>query len=136
MMCSGASLDEVLFHVHGLIERVGWAVVPVVGRRPSTSWACTIGLVEIGHPELLIVGRAPEAAGRLLNSLGKRVRLGESFEGVSTVQIGRTDYSLEAVPQKRFEGDTFALWVNYYGALGPPHPERRALQVLRQHRRS
>ena len=55
--------------------------------------------------------------------------LGESFNAGSTVEIGSTEYSLEAVPQERFQGDTFALWVNYYGALGPSRPESRALQL-------
>lgn len=32
MMCEGADLDDVRWHVHGLIERCGWAVVPVEDR--------------------------------------------------------------------------------------------------------
>lgn len=68
MMCNGATFDEVLFNIHGLIDRFGWAVVPV-GHQLSSTWAYTIGLVEVNHPELTVVGMAPERAARLLNRL-------------------------------------------------------------------
>lgn len=93
MMCNGASLDDVRFHIHSLIKRVGWAVVPVQGDRPSTSWAYTIGLTtRFDHPELAVVGCEPS--------------------------------------------DTFAMWVDYFGALGHPRPEPRAFELVLPGRRA
>lgn len=134
MMCDGADLDEVRFHILGLIQRVGWAVVPVLGKRPSTSWAYTIGLVERGHPEIVTVGHAAEAAGRLLNSLGRMVSEGQQFgeEGQATNMMN-ADYRFVPVAPDHFERHgTFALWTNYYSALGPPNPLRRALELVRE----
>ncbi|MBA2427455.1 MAG: DUF4262 domain-containing protein [Actinobacteria bacterium] len=75
MMCEGASLDDVRFHIHGLIEGSGWAVIPVEGNTPYRSWAYTVGLVQtFDHPELVVVGLDPLAAGRLLNSIGDAIR--------------------------------------------------------------
>lgn len=131
MMCKGASLDEVLFFIHGAIERVGWAVIPVTGKRPSTSWAYTVGLAALGHPELVTVGRAPQTAGRLLNSLGRRVAEGETFGPDSPpVVIGGKRYVFAPVSKKYFENGTFGAWVGYYGALGPPRPKPRAVEVV------
>ncbi len=132
MMCSGASFDEVLFHVHGSIERAGWAVVPVSGDRRTRSWAYTIGLVELGHPELAVVGLRPESAGHLLNSIGDMVLQGHRFTaGGTSVGFRDKDYRFADVAPKHFVEDTFALWVAYYGALGEPRPEPRALEVIR-----
>lgn len=111
MMCNGASRDDVLFHVHASIERVGWAVVPVVSGTVARSWAYTIGLSSgFGHPELVVVGRRPDSAGLLLNSLGEMVRAGESLSPGEWI-LGPNDERLELkeVPHGHFTRETFAL---------------------------
>jgi hypothetical protein len=132
-MCDGASLDEIRFHLHGLIQRVGWAVVPVVGDRPGSSCAYTIGLVEQGRPEIAVVGLAPESAGRLLNFLGRMVSEGHQFRaGESTVRIRNKEYRFFRVHDRHFVKHTFALWVDYYCALGSSRPSPSALEVVRR----
>lgn len=134
MMCNGATFDEVLFHIHGLIERFGWAVVPVGDRLPST-WAYTIGLVEVDHPELTVKGMPPEAAGRLLNRLGDLILDGRKFRDGEELTVGTRRYRFAPVPDRQLENGRFAVWVNYYGALGPPHPAPRFLDVVAQGQR-
>lgn len=45
----------------------------------STSFAYTVGLSELGHPELLILGVAPGTASGVLNDVARRVRAGRSL---------------------------------------------------------
>ncbi len=130
MMCNGATIDEYRFHIHGLVERVGWAVVPVDARRPANSWAYTVGLASRGHPELIVVGRGPEAAGRLLNALARRMELGEPLGPGDVVQVGTRRYRLAPVDLRHFTRGVFAVWVDYYRALGEPRPTPSALEVI------
>lgn len=133
-MCDGATFDEVLFHIHGLIARFGCAVIPV-GDRPSSTWAYTIGLVESNHAELVLFGRPPEAAGRLLNHLADLIRDGREFVDGEEIAVGTGRYRFASVPDRHLLNGRFAIWVNYYGALGPPHPEPRFLEVVLHGRR-
>lgn len=131
-MCKGASIDEVRFNLHGMIYRSGWAVVPVVAESLERSWAYTVGLAGgFDHPELAVVGLSPTDAGRLLNKLGELVRTGSRLMPGDVVTIvGRGDFLLAGVRPDHFAGGTFAAWVGYYGALGPPHPRPAALEVV------
>lgn len=56
--------------------------IEYVGAEPetrSTSFAYTIGLFELGHPELLILGVNPNTAAGVLNEASDRVRGGETL---------------------------------------------------------
>lgn len=134
MMCNGATFDGVLFDIHGLIVRCGWAVVPV-GDRPSSAWAYTIGLAEVNHPELTVVGMDVEQAAGHLNSLAVLISGGRKFLDGEEVAVGAKRFTLASVPFHHLETDRFAFWVNYYGALGPPYPEPRFLEVVPHGRR-
>ena len=71
IMCDGASRDEVLFSLHGRVQRNGWALQIVASTGPpGLGWVYTIGLAAFDHPELVVVGlevvdsaRVPERAG-------------------------------------------------------------------------
>jgi hypothetical protein len=134
-MCNGGTLDELLFDIHGLIARFGCAVIPVGDRSPST-WAYTIGLVEVNHAELTVNRMPPEAAGRLLNHLGVLIRSGRKFVDGEEITVGTGRYRFASVPDRQLLNGRFAIWVNYYGALGPPHPEPRFLEVVSQESQS
>jgi len=131
MMCEGASLDDVRFHIHGLIEGSGWAVIPVEGNTPYRSWAYTVGLVQtFEHPELVVVGLDPLAAGRLLNSIGDAIRDGARLAAEEVILLGREHIHMAQVHACHFAAGTFAAWVDYYGALGPPRPDPQALELV------
>jgi hypothetical protein len=62
-------VDPIAAMAQERIRRHGWAVQSVA--HPRAPWSYTVGLSDRGHPELVVVGAAPAAAGGILNSLGK-----------------------------------------------------------------
>lgn len=131
MMCDGASRDEVRFHLHGKISRHGWAIF-AVENAGTLGWVYTIGLVAgFNHPELVVVGQEPALAGTVLNHLGERVRQGERLDVVDRTALDpQPEVGLTHVHPAQIEHGLLNAWLDYYGALGPPHPEPQALQVV------
>ncbi len=130
-MCDGFDLDELRFWIHGTIERHGWAIVAVgspYDRDPP--WAYTVGLsARYDHPEFVITGTL--GCGALFNQLGAAVRAGERFlPGCSEVDVLGIRARIGSVHPDEWLSGRFAAWVDYYGALGPPHPEPSAVQVI------
>ena len=93
------------------IRRHGWAIQYVGGASCSApgcdhpesdgpSFAYTVGLFGLSHPELLIFGVSPETAGGVLNSLGEGVRGGEAFLPGQLITFNEWPHRiiLEAVP--------------------------------------
>jgi len=69
--------EEYLDMLRGIMKDHGWAVQFVEDdRRPI---AYTIGLHNLGLPELLVTGLQPQTAGRVLNSLGHQIVEGGTF---------------------------------------------------------
>jgi len=54
--------DQVLFRIHGMIERGGFSTTAVMSTPTTPSWAYTVGFLERGHPELVVVGLSAESA--------------------------------------------------------------------------
>jgi len=71
-------LDQEDAWVQDMIRNHDWAIKAVFAEpeRRMPSFAYTIGLTELGHPELLAFGLTESSAGALLNALGDRVRAG------------------------------------------------------------
>jgi hypothetical protein len=91
-----AWLDQEDAHVRRLIRRHGWFIqyVGIDDRDPcdvpgcqcadaidgpTPSFAYTVGLFGLDHPELLIFGVGPETAFCVLNQLSERVRAGDDL---------------------------------------------------------
>lgn len=85
-----AWLDQQMAREVEVIRRHGWQIHYIGGgscSRPGCdggdddgpSFAYTVGLFGLAHPELLIFGVPPEIAGGVLNNLGERVRDGEAL---------------------------------------------------------
>ncbi|MGH2554742.1 MAG: DUF4262 domain-containing protein [Actinomycetota bacterium] len=131
-MCEGASLDECLFDIHGIIDRYGWFIQSVEVTPITRAWAYTIGLsAGFEHPGLVITGVRPETAGRTLNGIGEMIRDGKHFmPGDRLIDAAGGYIHLSRVHPHHFERGVFAAWVDYYGCLGPPHPEPEALEVV------
>lgn len=84
----GAWADQAMAEMASIIRRHGWAVQYVGGSccaRPGCgggggdgpTFAYTVGLFGLGHPELLVFSLPPETATVVLNAFGERVRRGE-----------------------------------------------------------
>ena len=65
--------DEVL---QPIIDRCGWAVQGVGGSRIHAPFSYTVGLTLRGLPELVITGKKPVEAGRILNGIAQRTLVG------------------------------------------------------------
>jgi len=131
-MCDeGATLDEVRFDIHGIIERYGWFIQYVEVVPINRAWAYTIGLTAgWDHPELLVTGVTPQAAARVLNSLGEMVRAGRYFapdDCLIHASAGRIRFS--EVHPAHYDRGVLAAWVDYYECLGV-QPAEAALEVL------
>ena len=132
IMCDeGATLDEVRFNIHGIIDRYGWFIQYVEAFPTSHAWAYTIGLTAgFDHPELVVTGVTPQAAARILNRLGEMIRSGRSF-GVGgnhfVPSIGQLCFS--EVHPAHYDRGVLATWIDYYDCLGM-RPSATAIEVL------
>jgi hypothetical protein len=88
--------DRVFEELVGLIETHGWAVRIVSPRlgEEGISFAYTVGLTAMGHPEVVEQGLPNEVGQTFLNMVGEEVRGGRRFEPGSIV----TDLSAGGQP--------------------------------------
>lgn len=65
----GDDARDVLDDIEDLIDEHGWMVQGVFrcAGEPGAAWVYTVGLDDLGHPELLVVGLEVETAGAILN---------------------------------------------------------------------
>jgi hypothetical protein len=131
MMCDGADLDDVLFHIDGQVTRNGWALVPVDGGAHRPSWIYTIGLTDQDHPELVMAGVDLDFSVAVLDYLADRVWCGERLDTRQHVRCVETfDVELADVHPAHVERGLINMWRVYYQALGPPVPEPWVRQVI------
>ena len=128
-MCEGATLDDCLIDLDLVIARHGWAVQGVEGNPTPRTY--TIGLAgTFGHPELIVVGLAPERAHPLIEEAAERVRAGERLWGGERLELGAITVDVVDVHPDHFDKhSTFNMWWNYYRSLGSPTAEPSALQL-------
>lgn len=137
IICDGASWDEARFSLHHMVETYGWAVVPVTTKKREHDWAYTVGLsAGFSHPELVIFGLEANAAGALLNDVGDAIAGGERLQAGELVDGGPgRRFRVGPVHASHFEAGRFAVWVDYYEALGPPLPDAQVLELVLPGRR-
>ena len=75
--------DDLMFRIHGAIDRLGFFIMFVMATETTPSWAYTIGLLERGHPELLTLGLSQESTHAFLSRAHK-----EAVSGVP-LELGR-----------------------------------------------
>ncbi|WP_447643932.1 DUF4262 domain-containing protein [Nocardioides zeae] len=73
---SGIDGDELTAELAGQARMHGHAIIAVAGGEDGPSFAYTVGLAALEHPELLVVMESQETAYALLNDLAFRVRDG------------------------------------------------------------
>lgn len=85
-----AWLDQEDEHVAQIIRKHGWFIQFVSGEtiEPPPTFAYTVGLFGLGHPELVVTGVSFETASWLLNHLGSRIRAGENLLPGSLLSFG------------------------------------------------
>jgi len=132
IMCEGNDRDDVLFHLDAAIDRFGWVCQAVEGHDPpDLDWVYTVGLAGgFDHPELVALGDIPSGA-EVLNELGALVRSGRRLAAGERIRTSSGVVTLGRVHPDHLTGGLVAVWVDYYGSLGPPFPEPEVLQVIR-----
>lgn len=98
------------------IRAFGWHIEYVVGDEDAdeTSFAYTIGLYGMGHPELLLFGVSPHTAHDVLNAFGDRVQNGELLVPGELLELprGGRRFVAEHVPNP---GDVLLTADRHYG---------------------
>ena len=126
--------DEELFDIAYKIERFGYTTigvntgkcaVPGCDCPPSSGppWFYTIGMLEHGHPEIVIVGDAPGHPCDLLSFAFDQHHEGDTLpfgRDASMTAAGATFTTL-AIPRRCWvDSSLVAFWHNYYRAVGWP----------------
>jgi hypothetical protein len=128
-------VDQLMFGMHGKIERFGWTGMYVFGE-PETrtpAWGYTIGLAAHSrHPELLVVGLDDCCVADLFEVLATRVTEGERLDDLPAGQLMLDERPFRFVPvhPSQWMTDRFNMWLQYYGLRGEGSPPQEALQVL------
>lgn len=88
-------------------------------------WCYTIGLSELQHPELVVMGLPPEAAHSVMTRAYERARFGNPLESGVEYELDSVRIKLVEVPGDWLATDPsrMALWVQHYG------PGRKALTL-------
>ena len=78
------------------VRRHGWIMQYVLGEEQSPSFAYTVGLFGLGHPELVVFGLDYESAMGLLNLLGAKVRENHDIRAGEILSFDGTDTRVRA----------------------------------------
>jgi hypothetical protein len=90
--------------VMGVVEEHGWAiqtVSPAPERDDGAHFAYTVGITNLGHPELIIVGLPALVCQQILNRMVLMIKNGRAKFGVGDLVSGLipgTDYQLKIGP--------------------------------------
>jgi hypothetical protein len=91
-----------------MIRAHGWAIEYVFGEARSPSFAYTIGLFGLGHPELIVFGLDSASAMRLLNMLAERVEANGDLRAGEVVELDGTSTRVRVDPFPHPERALFA----------------------------
>jgi len=115
--------DQVDAQITATIRRKGWYITYIGGgtcSRPGCEpepddrppFAYTIGLFGLNHPELVMVGVGKAVAAGVLNTLGRRIRGGDTLMLGQIVTID--DWPHRVVPEDVPNAGEIVLWANDY----------------------
>lgn len=106
-----AWLDQEDAHVRMVVRKFGWFIQYVSGDDggpcgapgcdcddDGRSFAYTIGLFGLDHPELLIFDVAPDTAASVLNEIGHRIRDGENLIPGLPIEVRDWPHGLVPAP--------------------------------------
>lgn len=149
MTSTSSYADQQLMWIARAIATRGLAVINVgyggcacpgcPGEPSPFPWTYTIGMVEIGHPEIVLFGLTPSAATERLNWVHDGAVDGDPLVPGADDRFGSTRVRLDQVPMSwanDCEEDPMGQWFHHYGAgravlLAPP-----VLQLVWSDRRS
>jgi len=108
-MCDGASREEVITEFARAIADNGYTLCGV-GDEFSKPWVYTIGLVDHGHPELIIASVRADTSTRILDGLAQAVVGGDRLELAEHLTVAGELVRIGDVDPVQYRLDTFAMW--------------------------
>ncbi len=80
-------------------------------------WCYTVGLCEMQHPELVVVGLPPDAAHHVMTWAYERARAGKPLEPGVEYELDHVGVKLVEVPVAwlAFDNSRMTLWLQHYG---------------------
>jgi len=131
-------VDEVLFRIHARVMVDGLYVnyVPADGAAPA--WAATVGLLDLGHPEVVVFGLGVAATTDALQHLFDEIEYGIRRPVGRTRRprdLGCPPHTVRLLPVADEHWDCggdhrLCLAAGYHGALGRPRAALRAVQLV------
>jgi len=130
-ICNGKTIEKIIERDARVIAERGYIVEGVDSGREDTSWAYTVGLVDVAqHPELIVAGVEARFAMALVNHLAQWVLDGNRFHVGDEIELAGEDIAtIGAVHAVQHELDTFAMWHRLHAA-GVVHEPLQACQVV------
>ena len=118
---------QLMLQIASGIARHGFFVVSVGSGRCAVPgcncalelrpWCYTIGLCDLQHPELVVVGLLPEAAHRVMTWTYELARYGRPLELGVKYELDHVGVKLVEVPRHwlAFDPSRMTLWMQHYG---------------------
>ena len=125
--------DQFMHDMAATIQRAGFIAVGIgLGQcdvpgchcaRQTDQWIYTVGLVESGLPELVMVGAVPPDAQQLVANLARQLLAGGQLRYGEPLHDLHQPYILQPLNEQWFTHDPsrMALWVEHYGTGGHGH---------------
>ena len=108
-LCEGATWDDVIADARLQIAVNGYMLFGVTGD-DHYPWVYTAGLIDSGHPELIIASVSTETSAEILNVLAKSVIEGDRFEVGEHIGATARLVRIGAVDDVQYDLDSFAMW--------------------------
>lgn len=131
-------VDEVLFRIHARVLTQGLYVDYVFGDGSGPPWAYTVGLLDLGHPEVIVFGLDPTDTQHVVQTLFDEIECGIVRPvGRSRRQrpLGCPPRSVRLIPvaEQHWEcagAHRMCVVSGYHRALGRADSELHALQLV------
>jgi hypothetical protein len=124
-ICSGMTTEDLVARVHDDVLDRGFGLVGVTG---TGRRAYTIGLMDEGHPELVLAGADLSSAYDVLEVLAERVLSGDRLRAGTVVDLSGELFGLSNVHRTRLSAGLCAVWDRYNDAF-PAGGRLRVLHV-------
>jgi Domain of unknown function (DUF4262) len=119
--------SEYLLNISSSIVRSGFALVPVgfggcsapgcdCGDDDGDAWVYTVGLAELGHPELVVLGLAPVHALQLVTWIHEQHAEGDALELGAVRWFESVPLRLDQVAHEwlAHDPDRMSFWIQHY----------------------
>lgn len=91
-------------------HQFGWTSIYVEPDERSLSWAYTMGLIRIGHPELVVVGEPMDVTNRVFSTLAPQVLAGRTYEPGTPFEFDGRTWAVLPVHRSHVRAGMLGWW--------------------------